>query len=206
MPNLSIFDYHFFRIRAKIIKFVLIIYYKIKNYFYFGNFRKKHITYGFVNGKFQITSIDHEDFVEAIRRKINAHAKNNNRKEFIRLALTEALEGCNFIIFFPKGESNKFIQFWTGDHALKCDFYANKVNKLKNFFLPIVGLLSEMGFVNNEIPDYRGFKVYKVDKGSNYISVSANFKNDLDFAVEFTELLYKQIYKAKSNKLIAKVE
>jgi len=206
MSKLSTFDHYFFKIRDKIIRFVFITYYKTKNYLHFASFRKKHITFGLVNGKIQITSTDHSDFVAAIRQKIHTHAKNKNRKEFIRLALTEALEGCNFIIFSPTGESYKFIQFWTGDHTLKLDFYANKVNRLKNQFLPIVGLLSEMGFVNNDIPDYRGFKVYKVEKGSDYISVTANFKKDLDSAVEFTELLYKQIYKDKSNKLIAKVE
>lgn len=179
---------------------------QIHKYFYLGNFRKKHITFGLVNGKFQITSVDHPDFILNVQKKINKLANGSDRKEFIKLALTEALEGCNFIIFSPQGHDYKFIQFWTGDHTLKLDFYANKVNRLKNHFLSIVGLLSEMGFVNSEVPEYRGNMVYKVDKGTDYISVDANFKKDLDLATEFTEIIYKQIYKISSKKLMAKVE
>lgn len=200
------FDYHFFKIRRKIIDFVYISYSKIHRYLYFGNFRKKHITYGFVNGKFQITSVDHSDFILNIQKKINKLAKNNDRKEFIKLALSEALTGCNFIIFSVIGESNKYIQFWTGEHQLKCNFYANDVNKLKNCYLSIIGLLSEIGFVNDTIPEYRGHMFFKIDKGTDYISVDANFRKDLDLAVDFIDIIFKQIYKTKGNKLVAKVE
>lgn len=205
-PKPSTFDYHFFKIRDKIIRFVFTIYYKIKSYLHFANFRKKHITFGFVNGKLQITSVDHSDFILNVQKKINKLANSSNRKEFIKLALTESLEGCNFIIFSVSGQDNKFVQFWTGEHQLKYNFYANDVNKLKNHFLSIVGLLSEMGFVNDSIPEYRGRMTFKIDKGTDYISVDANFRKDLDLAVEFTEIIYKQIYKSKSGKLIAKVE
>jgi len=171
-----------------------------------GNFRKKHITYGFINGKLQITSVDHPDFILNVQKKINKLAKNTDRKEFIELALTEALEGCNFIIFSVIGESNKYIQFWTGENQLKCNFYANDINKLKNCYLSIIGLLSEIGFVNNTIPEYRGRMTFKIDKGKDYISVDANFRKDLDLAVDFIDIIYKQIYKTKGNKLTAKVE
>jgi len=200
------FDYHFFKIRRKIIDFVFDTYSKIHRYLYLGNFRKKHITYGFINGKLQITSVDHPDFILNVQKKINKLAKNTDRKEFIELALTEALEGCNFIIFSVIGESNKYIQFWTGENQLKCNFYANDINKLKNCYLSIIGLLSEIGFVNNTIPEYRGRMTFKIDKGKDYISVDANFRKDLDLAVDFIDIIYKQIYKTKGNKLTAKVE
>jgi len=206
MSTPSTFDYYFFKIRDKIIRFVFTVYYKTKTYLHFANFRKKHITFGLVNGKFQITSTDHPDFILKVQKKINKLGNNPDRKEFIKLALTETIGGCNFIIFSPQGEGNKFIQFWTGDHTLKFDFYANKVNNLKNHFLSIVGLLSEMGFVNSEVPEYRGRMTYKVDKGTDYISVDANFNKDIELATEFTEIIFKQIYKIKLKKLIAKVE
>jgi len=177
----------------------------IRRYLYFKNFEKKHITFGFVDGKLQITSTSHDDFINAVQKKINK-LKNDDRKEFIRLALTEALDGCNFIIFSPIGEDNKYVQFWTGEHKLAYNFYANKTNHLRKFYYSITGLLSESGFVHQDTPDYRGFKVYKVDKNKEYISVDANFKKDIDLAVDFSETVYKQIYKSKSGKLIAKVE
>lgn len=200
------FDYHYFRVRRKFLDFIFTTYFKIRRYFYNGNFTKKHITFAVVNGKFQVTSTNHEDFILAIQKKLDKFSLKNDRKKFIKLALTNSLEGCNFIIFSVSGEDNKFVQFWTGEHQLKYNFYANDVNKLKNHFLSIVGLLSEMGFVNGSTPEYRGRMTFKIDKGTDYVSVDANFRKDLDLAVEFTEIIYKQIYKSKSGKLIAKVE
>lgn len=206
MPTDSKFDNNYFRARDKIIRAVATTYYKVKTYLYNSNFDKKHFTFGIIDGKFQITSISHNDFILDTQKKLNKLAGTYDRKKFIRMALSEAINGCNFIIFSDPKDENKFVQFWTGEHKLKYNFYANKANKLKNYFLTVVGLLSEMGFVNNEVPEYRGFMVYKVDKGTDYISVDANFKNDLELAVEFTEIIYKQIYKSKYDKLVAKVE
>lgn len=200
------FDKGFFWLRSKIIDWGLITYYNLKGFFYNQNFKKKHFSFSLVQGKLLITSMEHEDFITGVQKKLNKLAKNKSRENFIRLALNEALEGCNFIIFSVPEDDNKFVQFWTGEHKLKYNFYANDVNKLKKYFLTVVGLLSEMGFVNNNVPEYRGKMVYKVDKGSDHISVDANFNHDINLAVEFTEIVYKQIYKAKGHKLIAKVE
>lgn len=63
-----------------------------------------------------------------------------------------------------------------------------------------------MGFVNSTAPDYHGFRVFKIDKGTDYISVDANFKKDVNLATAFTEIVFKQIYKTGNKKIIAKVE
>jgi len=179
---------------------------QVAQFFYYQNFKKKHISFGWVNGSLTITSVNHTDMVVSIREKIKKLGRVKKRKEFIRLALEEALGGCNFIIFSTIGDSNKFVQFWTGEDQLKYNFYANDVNKLKNNFLSIIGLLSEMGFVNDSITEYRGRTTFKIDKNTNYISVDANFRKDIALATEFTDIIFKQIYKSKSDKLIAKVE
>ncbi|MCX6726347.1 MAG: hypothetical protein NTY75_00830 [Candidatus Shapirobacteria bacterium] len=178
---------------------------QIRNYLYFSNFTKKHYTYSLINGKLQITSTTHDDFVTAVQRKINQLAKTNSRTDFIKLALSESLTGCNFIIFSPAGEDCPYIQFWTGDHQLKFDFYANKTNHQTKYFYPLLGLLSETGFVNRNTPDYRGFKTYKVDKGKDYVSVDANLKKDIDSAATITAAIFKDIYKIKDKRLAAKV-
>ena len=121
------------------------------------------------------------------------------------MALIRALDGCNFIIFSVVGESNKFIQFWTGEHELKYNFFANDANRLKNCFLSVIGLLSEMGFVNDSVAEYKGRMTFKIDKGRDYISVDANFRKDLNLATDFVYIVFKQIYKTKGNKLVAKV-
>jgi len=206
MPIDSKFDKHFFAVRDKLIRFGFGSYYKIKTFFYYQNFRKKHLSFFWSGGKLQIISTDHEDYIAAAQKKLDKISKKYQRKKFIELALKEALEGCNFIIFSPPEDDNKFVQFWTGEHTLKYNFYANNTNKLKKYFLSIIGLLSEMGFVNSQIDQYKGSMVFKIDKGEDYISVDANFYKDYDLAVEFTEIIYKQIYKSKTGKLIAKVE
>jgi len=178
---------------------------KIKRYFYNGNFTKKHLTFGVINGKIQITSTSHDDYVAIVQKKINKLSKIKDRKKFIKLALSEAVNGGNFIVFSILGEDNKFVQFWTGEHQLKYDFLANEINKLKNFFLSTVGLLSEMGFVNDEVGEYHGRMIYKVDKGTDYISLKANFRKDLDLAGEFTEIIFKQLYKIGPKKLVARI-
>lgn len=204
--NLEKFDYYFFKARRKIIDFVFNSYNKIHRYLYFGNFRKKHISFGFINGKFQIATVNHDNFIKNAQKKINKLANNSNRRKFIKLALIQALDGCNFIIFSVVEESNKYIQFWTGEHQLKFNFYANDVNNLKNCFLSVIGLLSEIGFVNDEILEYKGRMTFKIDKGTDYISVDANFRKDLNLATELVDIIFEQIYEIKGNKLTAKVE
>ncbi len=204
--NLEIFDYYFFKTRRIVLDFILAIYWKTKRYFYNGNFSKKHLTFGVVDGKIQITSTSHNDYIAAAQKRINKLSKLKKRKKFIKLALTEAMNGGNFIIFSILGEDNKYVQFWTGEHQLKYDFYANEINKLKNFFLSTVGLLSEMGFVNDEVTTYSGRMIYKVDKGTDYISLKANFRKDIDLASEFTEIIFKQLYKIGRKKLVARIE
>ena len=188
-----------------VLNFISTTYWKIKRYFYNANFTKKHLTLGVVNGKIQITSTSHNDYIAIVQKKINKLSKIKDRKKFIKLALNEAVNGGNFIIFSILGEDNKFVQFWTGEHQLKYDFFANEINKLKNFFLSTVGLLSEMGFVNDEVGEYRGRMIYKVDKGTDYISLKANFRKDLDLASEFTEIIFKQLYKIGHKKLVARI-
>ena len=183
---------------------------KIRNavfrYFYFSNFEKKHVTYGFVNGKFQITSTSHEDFIAAIQSKINKLSGSNDHETFIRLALTEAIGGCNFIIFSPPDHDNKYVQFWTGDHTLKYDFCAIKTNGLKKYYYSVLGLLSESGFVNQKIVTNVGKRFFEIEKTKNQITVDANFGVDIESASKFTEAIYKQIYKVRGKKLIARVE
>ncbi len=191
--------------QIKIINHLYFAYWRVRRYFWESNFTKKHLTFGIVDGKLQITSTEHEDFIQAVQQKINSLARAD-RGDFIKLALREALEGCNFIIFSPVNDDSKFIQFWTAENKLKLNFYANKTNGLKKYYFVIIGLLNESGFVNNEIEKYNGSMVYKVDKGKDYISVDANFRKDMEKASQFTEAVFKNIYKIGSHKLIAKVE
>lgn len=191
--------------QIKIIHHLYFAYCRARRFFWESNFTKKHLTFGIVDGKLQITSTEHEDFIQAIQKRINKLTQKEQGK-FVKLALRESLEGCNFIIFSPIGDDNKFIQFWTAENKLKFNFYANKTKGLKKYYLPIVGLLSESGFVNDEIENYRGSMVYKIDKGKDYISVDANFRKDIESASRFIESVFKDIYKIGSHKLIAKVE
>lgn len=191
--------------QLKIIHHLYFTYCRVRRYFWESNFTKKHLTFGLVNGKIQITSTEHEDFVGDIQQKIDK-LEQKSRVDYIKSVLSEAIEGCNFVILSPVDEDNKFVQFWTAENKFKYNFYANKTNGLKKYYLSIIGLLNESGFVNNEIEKYNGSMVYKVDKGKDYISVDANFRKDMEKASQFTEAVFKNIYKIGSHKLIAKVE
>ena len=73
MTKTDKFDY--FKLRDKFLKFIFTLYYKIRRYFYRGNFTKKHLTFGIVNGKLQITSTNHDGYIVAVQKKINKLAK-----------------------------------------------------------------------------------------------------------------------------------
>lgn len=191
--------------QLKILHHLYFAYCRIRRYFWESNFTKKHLTFGVVDGKLQITSIEHGDFIQAVQQKIDKLVQKE-KGDFVKSGLRESLEGCNFIIFSPVNNDNTFIQFWTAENKLKFNFYANKTNKLKKYYLSVIGLLSETGFVNNQIEKYSGSMVYKVDKGKDYISVDANFGKDVEKASKFTEIIFKDIYKIGSQKLRAKVE
>lgn len=189
------------KIGYKTIFFVYGIYVKIANYFYISNFRKQHITFGVIDGKFHIARINHEDFIVQVKKKISKIKKTNSRTKFIKLTLQEALGGCNYIIFTDPENDNNYVQFWTGEHKLKYSFYANEVNQKKDYFLSTIGLLSELGYVNSEVENYRGRMVYKIKKETDTIIVDANFYKDIDLATDFTEKIFSQIFLTKSIKL-----
>ena len=96
--NLEIFDYYFFKTRRIVLDFILAIYWKTKRYFYNGNFSKKHLTFGVVDGKIQITSTSHNDYIAAAQKRINKLSKLKKRKKFIGASLKK-LEKENKIDF-----------------------------------------------------------------------------------------------------------
>lgn len=177
----------------------------IKTYFYWKNFDKKHLTFGIVDGKFQITSTSHEDFIADTQSKIDTLDQTDTEK-FINLSLLEALNGCNFIIFSLANDKNTFIQFWTENRKLKFDFYANKTNGLKKYYYSILGLLSEFGFASNENEQYKGRLIYKVGKNKDFISITANFRKDINLATRFTDMIFEKIYKIKNKKIAVEVQ
>lgn len=149
---------------------------------------------------------EHSDFIIKVQSKLDEFSKTNSQKDFIKLALAEALGGCNYIIFSPENDDNTFIQFWTGENGLKFNYYANKVNKLEKYYLSFIGLLSEAGFVNETTQNYRGSMIYKIDRGADHISIDADFKSDIDSATKFATMVFQQIYKTGNKQIIAKVE
>lgn len=189
------------KIGYKTIFFVYGIYVKIANYFYISNFRKQHITFGIIDGKFHIARVNHEDFIVQVKKKIAKIGKTNNRTKFIKLALQEALSGCNYIIFTDPDKIHNYVQFWTGEHTLKYSFFANEYNEHKDYYLSTVGLLSELGYANSKIENFKGRMIYKVKKETGIITIDANFYKDIDLATDFTEKIFSQIFKTKSKKL-----
>ncbi len=174
---------------------------QVAEFFYFQNFKKKHISIGWVNGSLSIASVNHEDMVAGIREKIEKLKGVKKREEFIGLALGLALEGCNFIIFSLPGNKDIFVQFWTGRDRLDFDFCGNRINGLRKHYLALVGLLSEFGYVDRRIDKYQGKKKFKTVKTKSFRSVDVNFGRNVEEAARFTELVFRKIYKVKGKKL-----
>lgn len=200
------FNNYFFKIINIILRFVFITYQRIVRFFYNGKFSKKHIAFKLADGKMQITTVDHKDFINSTQKELDKLSINLERIKLIRIALERSVDGCNFIIFSSKNDENKFVQFWTENHQLKYNFYSCKTNKLEKYYLSVLGLLAEKGFVDSSNPEYKGRMTFKVKKREDYISVDANFRKDLNLAVEFTERIFRDIYKIRKNKLVVKVE
>ena len=195
----------FDEILTKLIRIIFKIRNSLHQYFYYSNFEKKHVTYGFVNGKFQITYTKHEDFIDSVQKKINSLDKKN-RLDFVKQALALALDGCNFIIFSPEGNKNRFVQFWVAEHRLKYNFCYLQANGLKKYYYSILGLLSEYGYVNKKFVTGNGKGFYEVEQDKFMTNIYADFGTNTDTTAEFVEKIFQSIYKIGSKKLEVKVE
>jgi len=175
-------------------------------FFRYYNFYRRHLTVGIVDGKLQITSLPHENYIVLTQEKLNQLSQTKSREQFIKLALTEAMSGCNYVIFSVAGNDSMFIQFLTGNGKLKFYFYANENNRLGRYFYPILGVLAEFWFVDSENRLYKGRSWYVIQKVKKVISIDASFGKNIDQAVKFSEIIFKKIYKIGTKKIVAKVE
>lgn len=166
---------------------------RLRLFFYFLNFKKRHIWFEFERGRLKIRFLKHEDFIKLIKSRL-ANLKKLKRGLFLTRALSEALGGCNFIIFWPKKNKNRFVQFWTGKGRLEFNFYANKRNGLDKYYYPLLGLLAEKGYARKEAAKNKK-KVFKLQKGYQIVSIDVDFGREIIEAAEFINLVYKKIYK-----------
>lgn len=168
---------------------------KLKMWLWDKNFNKTHISLKYSDGKIQITTTNHEDFVKTTQEKIDNFSKSNGTEKFIESVLKESLGGCNYVIFEQKENQNKFIQFWTGNKKLEFDFHAIKSNGLKKYYYSILGVLADQGFSN--IDDKSTYS-YVLVKNKETLGIQANFKNNIQLASQCTALILTKIYGLKT--------
>lgn len=93
-----------------------------------------------------------------------------------------------------KGNENKFIQFWTGNKKLEFDFFATKGNHLKRYFYPVLGVLSEQGFVDRS---FRKKNSFNIKKYMGMLNIQADFGKDVKKASKCVELILTKVYRIK---------
>lgn len=177
-------------------------YLKFQSWLWVKNFDKTHMTFSYKDGKFQITTISHEDFVKISQTKINKLLREKDLEKFIQGALVEALDGCNSVIFDKKDDDNIFIQFWTGRKRLEFDFCANKNNRLKKYYYEVLGILADQGIAKEATKN--GYS-YVLIKNKGVLGIQSNMGKDISLATRCVETILIKVYKLKPSEIRATV-
>lgn len=187
------------------------VYRKTKEWLEIEDFYRKHINVKVVGGSIRITFQDHPEYIAELNQTIKRLQKKKKPENVIKFALEQSIKGCNFVIFQKKDDENKFIQFWTARGKLDHDFPMSESNGLHLYRLSIIGLLSEMGFVNREVKaEVKTFHPYKyyfwIEKEDDDLwRVKANFHKDLKSAKEYTINALKNVLKTDIRNLEIKI-
>ena len=76
-------------------------YYQLKGYIFRGEYSKKHIIFQKEGSQLKISFKSHDDFVDEKQAKIDGFKKKANEAKYIRFALEQAIDGCNYIKLWP---------------------------------------------------------------------------------------------------------
>lgn len=190
---------------------LIIQYYRVKSYVFWGEFEKKHFLLEKKGSQIRLMIKNHVDFIEEVRGNIDSFKKKKDEEKYIKYALEQALGGCVYIVI-SKGE--KFVQFWTGRGRLDYDFPIKKGNSNKKYYYQVLGLLADMDFVRDSfvpsnMPSFTGIKPnysYKVEDDGKMKTITAYFKRMVPEATEFTMKMFGEIYREKKGELEIKVE
>jgi len=184
-------------------------YYWVKVFIFRGEFQKKHILIQRNGSQIKLVIKNHPEFVSEKQEAINAFKKKDNEKKLIRFALEQAIDGCNYVVF---SKENNYVQFWTSGGKIRFDFPLNKLNKYRKYYYQVLGLLADNDFVRNTFApsgltftDPAKYNKYKIDTNIALTTIEGYFGKMIDKATDFTELMFKEIYKSKKERLEIKV-
>lgn len=179
------------------------MYFRIRHYFLVTDFNRKHLIVSLDNGKFSVSFLKHEDFVGQTEEKIRQYQEENGFEKTIEFALKEAIRGCNFIIFQDTGNKKRFLQFWTGKGKVELDFPILKTNGLKKYKYSILGLLALSGFADGSVPQpsilsfssRSSYYYFYISEVEGMEDIKASFRHSFNLAANFTQKVFKEIYK-----------
>ncbi len=166
------------------------------------NFNKTHMSYGFIDDRFQIKSQNHREFIKMTQEKLDTLAPLNKIEDYMRLSLIEALDGCNYVVFENRSTNEELVQFWTGNRKIHFDFFANKMNGFKPFYKKIIKMFIDQGLVKNKRRTYGTFQTVKNEKG---LGIGAEMEKDIEMAIKCAKVMWTKIYKLKTSEIRAKV-
>lgn len=178
-------------------------YFRIKLWIKNKNFNKTHISYGSIDGRFQIKVQKHKEFIKTTQEKLDTLALSNNLEDYIRLSLIEALQGCNYVVFERRSTDEELIQFWTGNKKIHLVFFANKRNGLKIYYKKVTKMFINEGLIKSKKRKYGTFQTVKNERG---LGIGVEMEKDIELAVKCAKFMWTKIYKLKADEIRAKVD
>ena len=157
-------------------------------------------------GQIKIVVKDHAQFVAEKQKIIDAYRYKNNEEKYIRFALKQAVDGCNYLSLV---KNDKCLNFWTSNGKIRLDLPMCKHFKNEKYYYPVLGLLAHMGFVRRSLVPYSlgptKYNIYKIEVSGNITTIKGYFKKWMEGAIEFTMIMFEEIYKTKKGEMKIRV-
>lgn len=202
MKKMDIFD--------RMMSWIFRRYYRLKNYLFWGEMKKKHLIFKKEGNRIQIMIKGHEQFVAEKQVLINEFQKKRNENATIEYAFDQAVDGCN-MIFFEKDRYG--MGFWVKGKNIQLSISLHKRSGTTKYFYPLLGVLADMGFVRSDfapsgltISKPAPYYKYKVEKTLGGIDINGYFGRWTGGAADFTKTMFNEVFKAKKGVMKIEVE
>jgi hypothetical protein len=182
---------------------IYIFYLKIRYWLRLQEFKRKHISISFKDGKVEVVIMSHDRCISKLKKRIRLYRKKHSFKETIKQSLIWGMKDCFFIVFESKDEK-KFVQFLTDRGKLNFLLPMSRRNGFERYRLALLGLLSEFNFVRKDLlddkfPSFRRYKYFFSIDGEEkgYCALKAKFGKNCDLAAEYAYRALNEVMKVK---------
>jgi hypothetical protein len=150
------------------------------------------------NGKPAVSVRSYDEETDRISDEFNK-TRRAGLESFIRDALI-LVKKYRYVVLESDESGAKFIQFHYGGNTYSFDFPLTPLTLNRDYSGEIIKLLLDSGFTKyNTVSGYAfKYKTYTIyEAGDDITSISADFGNDLYLAVEFSDNIFRNIFKLR---------